>query len=599
MKSYMYYIFVLMLLSGIVGCVGVESEIDALPDVEEDADLESDSGQEEDDDDEVEENEDDNENEGEEENDEDDEEETDEDKNDNEPQIEPSEGDPDGYGDALVFYNLPEANTSTARLFSPSDRSTMYLPITVYSSSSTTAGAVPSTAQSSTRILPYLQDFSPNYSPTSYQNSVNKYGSSLSAPFGSATGRFHTEKISGRWWIIDPEGYRHIQRGANTVNTEKGNASQWAMKWGSISSWLSDLSDDFIELGMNATGAFGSGYADIQSHNSSNPQQPLTLAPSFGFISAFRSSNKVSGSSLPYPDGSSNTKCAIPYYGEFELGDSDYWKDWCKSYIASSDIAGYNSDVNVLGFFSDNELAFCSNSRDLIEDLLDINDSSNWGYKAAMEFISRKGYNASSLSQTQMDEFAGEAADLYYSGIRDALDELGYDILYLGSRLHGRPKQVQAIIEAAAKSCDIISINYYNRWSVEYTGTTENSGAIVSSYWESVEAPFMVTEFYAKGCDVNSANGVNFGILNNDGEGWLLLTQADRGYWYQHFTLGLLESPNCVGWHWFRYQDDWEDGEGANRGIYDLYFNQWETLAKWMSGINYNTYSLIDFFDGK
>ena len=63
--------------------------------------------------------------------------------------------------------------------------------------------------------------------------------------------------------------------------------------------------------------------------------------------------------------------------------------------------------------------------------------------------------------------------------------------------------------------------------------------------------PILITEWYAK--------GVDSGMANTGGAGWLVKTQRERGLYYQKYTLGLLESKVCVGWHWFRYSDNDQD----------------------------------------
>ena len=40
---------------------------------------------------------------------------------------------------------------------------------------------------------------------------VNEYGSDWDAPKHRATGFFRVERIGNRWWMIDPDGYRHLQ----------------------------------------------------------------------------------------------------------------------------------------------------------------------------------------------------------------------------------------------------------------------------------------------------------------------------------------------------------------------------------------------------
>ena len=65
-------------------------------------------------------------------------------------------------------------------------------------------------------------------------------------------------------------------------------------------------------------------------------------------------------------------------------------------------------------------------------------------------------------------------------------------------------------------------------------------------------------------------------------------------------TLGLLEAKNCVGWHWFKYQDD--DGtdnssKPANKGLYDNSYQLFPYLSFFARELNFNAYDLIQYFD--
>ena len=110
--------------------------------------------------------------------------------------------------------------------------------------------------------------------------------------------------------------------------------------------------------------------------------------------------------------------------------------------------------------------------------------------------------------------------------------------------------------------------------------------------------PFMITEFYAKGHDS--------GLPNNSGAGWLVQTQKDRARFYQNFTLGLLESKSCVGWHWFKYRDNNPEdlstdpsNRDSNKGIIDYKYKPYVKLLEDMKKLNNELYALIDFFDSK
>ena len=108
-----------------------------------------------------------------------------------------------------------------------------------------------------------------------------------------------------------------------------------------------------------------------------------------------------------------------------------------------------------------------------------------------------------------------------------------------------------------------------------------------------MDKPFLVSEFYTKGVEDSDLN-------NQSGAGYSVPTQNERAYAYQHFTLGLLEAKNCIGWHWFKYQDD--DGtdnssKPANKGLYDNSYQLFPYLSFFARELNFNAYDLIQYFD--
>jgi len=135
---------------------------------------------------------------------------------------------------------------------------------------------------------------------------------------------------------------------------------------------------------------------------------------------------------------------------------------------------------------------------------------------------------------------------------------------------------------------DVIAINYYRVWT-PVAADMQN--------WEAWSGrPLLVTEWYTKGEDS--------GMPNYSGAGWIVKTQNDRGLFYQDFTLALLESGNCVGFQWFKYQDnDPTDTHAdpsntdANKGMVNNEYMVYEPLVSRMVELNTHVYSLIDFFD--
>ena len=117
---------------------------------------------------------------------------------------------------------------------------------------------------------------------------------------------------------------------------------------------------------------------------------------------------------------------------------------------------------------------------------------------------------------------------------------------------------------------DVVSVNYYGYWGPDQR---------LLARWDAwCGKPILLTEWYAKAQDVP-------GLANTHGAGWLVHTQADRAAYYQHFALAALETPNIVGWHWFKYLDDppeskaLDNAGGANKGMFDVQGRPYQILA--------------------
>lgn len=424
--------------------------------------------------------------------------------------------------------------------------------------------------EAKTRILPYLVGYEQQTkTQDEYLQSVNKYGSYAKGQKFKATGRFRVEKNSnGRSWIVDPEGYPYYVRDIASFRMD-GNSSAFGKLYSSVDDWVAKSQKQFSEIGFHSVCAFGKEEGDkaVNDYNKS-ASSPLTQAPSFSFLAEFKNSKGIS-----YPGQNVNLKIGLVFY--------DGWDEWCKEYLNSDAFGMFRNNPDVLGFFSDNEIDFSTWGNRLLDRFLKISNKQDPAYIAAAKFMTDKdkSANVSDVTDELNNEFAGICAEKYYSAIKNAVKaSKDPELLYLGSRLHSLPKYNSYIIKAAGKYCDVISINYYSKWSPEkgyMDGWKNQAGG----------TPFMVTEFYTKGEDTK--------LDNSSGAGFVVRDQQNRGFAYQHFTLGLLEAKNCVGWVFFKYLDD----EDCNKGMLDYNYKPYTSLTKYMSDINWNVYNLIDYFD--
>jgi hypothetical protein len=211
------------------------------------------------------------------------------------------------------------------------------------------------------------------------------------------------------------------------------------------------------------------------------------------------------------------------------------------------------------------------------------------GYVAAKKWADERNITLETITDQNRQDFLAYAADRYFSIVATALKKYDPNHMYIGCRFHGAQRYYPELIKVAGKYLDAISINYYNNWTPEKQWVRD---------WEQISGkPFIVTEWYVKGEDAP-------GLANTAGAGWVVKTQADRGRFYQNFALGLLESKNCVGWHWFKYQDNdptligaEPSNTNANKGIVDNNLEPYAPLLDQMRELNQQMYHLADFFD--
>ena len=112
--------------------------------------------------------------------------------------------------------------------------------------------------------------------------------------------------------------------------------------------------------------------------------------------------------------------------------------------------------------------------------------------------------------------------DTYYRKVSAALKRNDPNHMFLGSRFHGRALDSPALFLGSGKHTDLISVNYYHRWTPE--------SERIDNWSTLADKPILITEFYAMAKDT--------GLPTHEGAGFKVKAQQDRAYFYQHFALG-------------------------------------------------------------
>jgi hypothetical protein len=409
------------------------------------------------------------------------------------------------------------------------------------------------------------------FSPRSDAMKLSKYGGDLSQKT-EAKGFFYAKKIGDRWWLVDPEGYRFIHLAICSIfpatNSDQAKEA-FQKKFGSNEKWA-----ELTTAEMRVNGFNGSGSWSNDELLGKAPQR-VAYCPNWNFMSSY---GRKRGGIFRKPGHTGYLNNAIFV---FDPSFETFAMEHAKKLVATKD------DPWLLGHFSDNEMPL---NNDCLENFLGLPKQEH-GHKAAWEWLQkRKGAKASlkDINDQDRGDFLELVADRYFAIVSKAIKTHDPNHLYLGCRFHGRVKYSKDAFLAAGRHLDVISINHYGSW----TPSREQ----LDKWTEWSGKPFIITEFYSKGADS--------GFPNDSGAGWLVKTQKDRGLFYQNFCIGLLESKNCVGWHYFRYQDNDIKSKRpdplntvSNKGIWTAYFEEYPDYLRLIKQLNLNVYPLIDWLD--
>ena len=410
---------------------------------------------------------------------------------------------------------------------------------------------------------------------------LDKYGGLMVESLKQdATGFFRTEKINGRWWIIDPLGYPYISIGLSHINYSlNGSALQREnalKKYGSFENWAAETTNQVRdELNFNNSFSPRSEIMEIEDG--------LPYMAHFSVMSAFGASKGVRGKCNGSTVFVSNNTMPV-----FDPDFEEY------AFALAKEKANDVNNSKIIGYTTDNELPM---ELEILDHSLTVNhlkSINHYTYACAWKWLAnmtgKENPSYADVTDELRDLFRGFVYDRYFNVVSRAFRAADPNHMNMGCRFLTKSIDSEWVYRFAAQYLDCMTINWYFAWEPETHGLygIEKNG----------DLPFMVTEFYSKAGDS--------GLKNTAGAGFYVATQSDRADFYENFTLKLLESNNCIGWQLFHYMDnDPNSGTSdassvnSNKGIYN---NDYELYTKFTDRIaiyNKNVYKLVNYFQNK
>ncbi|MEI6276457.1 MAG: agarase [Prolixibacteraceae bacterium] len=387
-----------------------------------------------------------------------------------------------------------------------------------------------------------------------------------------ATGFFHVEKVGKRWWGVDPQGYLYFNMAINSISMGRSPRNEKAVldKFGSSQNWMKQTIQMLEQNGFNCAGSWSDYEAIIEANKTA--AKPLAYTINWNFMSGY---GHERGGTFQQPGHTGYPNDAIFV---FDPG----FESFCEKHARQ--IAAFKDDPNLFGYFSDNEMPFKIKS---LDNFLALSESEP-GRQAAEKWLSEQGITREQITDQHREMFMAFVGEKYFSVVSKAIKKQDPNHMYIGARFYSDEKNHEKFMKAAGKYLDVITNNYYNFWTPDSTH--------MANWTAWTGKPFIITEYYTKGEDS--------GMPNKSGAGWIVRTQKDRGLFYQNYNLALIESGNCIGWHYFKYQDNDPDARGvdpsntdANKGIVNNYYEVWQPMMDKMKELNTQIYNIISYFD--
>ncbi|MCY3018507.1 MAG: hypothetical protein NTW87_05690 [Planctomycetota bacterium] len=381
---------------------------------------------------------------------------------------------------------------------------------------------------------------------------LSKYGGRMDRK-ETATGFFHVAKLDGRWWMVDPEGCLFVSVGINTVSpmikpgagndedTNNDSDKRTDVNAETNDKGIRSIADLLHDNGFNTLGCWSATELFCKSST------PFPYCLRWNYMLTYRHQRQKN-----YP-GKESVEALYPFDPEFET--------FCEEH--SKQLEATKNDPWLLGHFIDNEMPLDEDN--IVNHYLKFPHDDPCHQAAAKFMASRKG------GKPQKDDdraFLQLVVSEYYRKVYTAIKRHDPNHMALGSRFHGKALHSPSVFKGAGPHTDLISVNYYHSW-----GPTKDHP--LDAWADLAGKPILITEWYAR-------------TGGKGGAGWYVKTESDRGKFYQHMAIGLLENRNCVGWHWFKYSMMFT---GDNQPSTDLF-----SACK---ALNTHLYSLADFFLGK
>jgi len=416
----------------------------------------------------------------------------------------------------------------------------------------------------------------------------NRYGGWTAGPKLEATGHFRPEKVNGKWWLVDPEGYLFWSHGTNCVITgnaitpitdrefyfadlpQRGGLYASCYGTGSSHMWY------YQDRGVYQTFDFSKAniirkYGENWEKTYSDLVHQRLRSWGMNTIANWSSPQFYRMQRTPYTENLSIDAQPIRgsegYWGKFidpfdphfrqairasaiEAAKTSGSDPWCIGYFVQNEISwGNETSLSLAALVSPadqpSKIAVVSFLKQKYGDIKKLNAVWQSQYKSWDALLQSTEKPDVQTTRDDMVECYRLIAKQYFSTIKEELHAACPNKLYMGCRFSGGN---DVATSEAAKYCDVVSVNIY-RYDVDSFKLPEG-----------FDRPCIIGEFHFGALDRGM---IHTGLCPVE-------SQEARAAAYEKYVRSALGNHFLVGTHWFQFMDQATTGRGLDGENYQI-----------------------------
>lgn len=407
----------------------------------------------------------------------------------------------------------------------------------------------------------WLAEDSETVSPTAFNYS--QYGGYLQKKV-KATGFFHTEKIDGHWWFVDPEGYLFLSVGVDCVSAGRSGNAKDVDKRRNIFKELPPQvasanpqaqKSDYHFGQWNLMRRYGESYKERSN------EMIIKRMDKWGVntIGNWSAGDVISMNKKAFMISMRTAGVERGLMGLADVYAPDFLKNLDEAMKGS--VTKNKDNPWLIGYFVGNEPAWLDEEVRLCDIILNGEEKP---IKAELKKFLEKGD-----TPERRKEFIFNTFRTFLSSVKVSQKKYDPNHLNLGIRFGNISNIDEEILKICKESFDVLSFNCYD---------LNPKKEMLDRALRITDLPMIIGEYHFGTVDRGMAQSL-----------WQVDSQKERGVAYRYYTEQGYSHPGLIGTAYFQWCDQdltgrRNDGENYNCGLVDVtdrpYKEQVEAMAE-------------------